>query len=89
MVALHSFGVAVHRELGREQFLAFYMTTAVASSLTSHVTTVVPLLSGVAARTVMRMGRCALSGRPAAPRSAALLARPSLLGGTPTFTRGA
>ncbi|KAG2187740.1 hypothetical protein INT44_005430 [Umbelopsis vinacea] len=37
MMALWSFGGLVHDYLGREQFLAFYMTTGMAASAVSHV----------------------------------------------------
>lgn len=58
MVALFGFGATVHEELGREQFLALYFTGAVGASIVSHVASVLPLLSGGAARTAMRLGRC-------------------------------
>ena len=57
MLALYSFGTAVHREWGREQFLAVYTTAAVAASLASHVATIGPLLSSSSMRVAMRMGR--------------------------------
>jgi membrane associated rhomboid family serine protease len=37
MMALWSFGGVVHDYLGREQFLAFYLTTGMAASAVSHV----------------------------------------------------
>ncbi|KAI8579594.1 hypothetical protein K450DRAFT_164948, partial [Umbelopsis ramanniana AG] len=37
MMALWSFGGLVHDYLGREQFLAFYLTTGMAASAVSHV----------------------------------------------------
>ena len=54
MVALWSFGVAVHREMGRPQFAAFYATSAVGASLVSHLTSVLPRLATRSAST-----RCA------------------------------
>ncbi|RUS34108.1 hypothetical protein BC938DRAFT_482359 [Jimgerdemannia flammicorona] len=39
MVALWSFGGLVHEALGREQFLAFYLTTGMGASLVSHMLT--------------------------------------------------
>lgn len=39
MVALWSFGGLVHDALGREQFLAFYLTTGMSASLVSHLLT--------------------------------------------------
>ncbi|KAG0295498.1 Rho- GTP-binding protein RhoN [Linnemannia gamsii] len=40
MFALHSFAVPLHDQMGREQFLAFYLTTGVTASLASHLFTV-------------------------------------------------
>ncbi len=40
MLALWSFGHVAFRELGREQFLAFYVSSAVLASLASHLATV-------------------------------------------------
>ena len=40
MLALWSFGPAIFRELGREQFLAVYASAAVVASLASHLWTV-------------------------------------------------
>ncbi|KAG0313026.1 hypothetical protein BGZ99_009144 [Dissophora globulifera] len=40
MFALHSFAVPLHDYMGREQFLAFYLTAGIASSLASHLFTV-------------------------------------------------
>ena len=37
MLALNSFGTFLHEKMGREQFLAFYMSAGTASSLTSHL----------------------------------------------------
>ena len=59
MLALYSFGQAVHREWGRDQFLAVYASAAVTAGLASHLATVGPLLSSSALRAAMRMGRCA------------------------------
>ena len=64
MLALYSFGRAVHHEWGREQFLAVYASAAVAAGLVSHLATVGPLLSSSAMHTAMRMGRCAIDLRP-------------------------
>lgn len=62
MIALYSFGVTVHREMGREQFLAFYAVAAVAASLLSHVASVLPLLllsGGAATSAAATCGSCA------------------------------
>ncbi|KAF8938957.1 Rho- GTP-binding protein RhoN [Haplosporangium gracile] len=40
MFALHSFAVPLHDQMGREQFLAFYLTTGITASLASHLFTV-------------------------------------------------
>ena len=40
MFALWSFGHVAGRELGRDQFLAFYVTAGVVASLASHLATV-------------------------------------------------
>ncbi|KAF9926138.1 Rho- GTP-binding protein RhoN [Linnemannia zychae] len=40
MFALHSFAVPLHDYMGREQFLAFYLTTGVTASLASHLFTI-------------------------------------------------
>ncbi|KAG0203612.1 hypothetical protein BGX28_004135 [Mortierella sp. GBA30] len=40
MFALHSFAVPLHEHMGREQFLAFYLTTGISASLVSHLFTV-------------------------------------------------
>lgn len=40
MLALWSFGHVAFRELGREQFLAFYVSGGVLASLASHLATV-------------------------------------------------
>jgi len=37
MIALWSFGGAIHQYLGRENFLAFYLTSGVTASLSSHI----------------------------------------------------
>jgi len=37
MVALWSFGNPIHNVLGRENFLAFYLTSGVSASMTSHL----------------------------------------------------
>lgn len=37
MYVLHSFSTAAVASLGREQFVAFYLTSGVVSSLASHV----------------------------------------------------
>lgn len=37
MLALNSFGTFLHEKMGREQFLAFYISSGMASSLTSHI----------------------------------------------------
>ncbi|KAF9159891.1 hypothetical protein DFQ26_006084 [Actinomortierella ambigua] len=40
MFALYSFGASLHDHMGREQFLAFYLTTGMTASLVSHLFTV-------------------------------------------------
>ncbi|KAI1291539.1 Rho- GTP-binding protein RhoN [Mortierella claussenii] len=40
MFALHSFALPLHDAMGREQFLAFYLTTGITASLASHLFTV-------------------------------------------------
>ncbi|ORZ10362.1 hypothetical protein BCR41DRAFT_308704 [Lobosporangium transversale] len=40
MFALHSFAMPLHEHMGREQFLAFYLTTGLTASLASHLFTV-------------------------------------------------
>ncbi|KAF9355744.1 hypothetical protein BGX26_006183 [Mortierella sp. AD094] len=40
MFALYSFAVPLHDQMGREQFLAFYIATGVTASLASHLFTV-------------------------------------------------
>jgi len=37
MIAMWSFGGPIHQYLGREQFLAFYVTSGVTAGLTSHL----------------------------------------------------
>jgi rhomboid-like protein len=37
MMALYSFGTFLHEKMGREQFLAFYISSGMSSSLTSHM----------------------------------------------------
>ena len=37
MLALNSFGTFLHEKMGREQFLAFYISSGMSSSLTSHI----------------------------------------------------
>lgn len=37
MIALNSFGSFLHEKMGREQFLAFYLSSGMSSSLLSHV----------------------------------------------------
>ncbi|KAF9433710.1 hypothetical protein BGZ76_009082 [Entomortierella beljakovae] len=40
MFALYSFGVPLHDQMGKEQFLAFYLSAGVTASLVSHLFTV-------------------------------------------------
>ncbi|KAF8928351.1 hypothetical protein EDD21DRAFT_418626 [Dissophora ornata] len=40
MFALHSFAVPLHDDMGKEQFLAYYITAGVTASLASHLFTV-------------------------------------------------
>ncbi|KAF9972478.1 hypothetical protein BGZ73_004405 [Actinomortierella ambigua] len=40
MFALYSFGASLHDHMGREQFMAFYLTTGMSASLVSHLFTV-------------------------------------------------
>lgn len=54
MFALWSFGHVAGRELGRDQFLAFYVTAGVVASLASHLATVWPLIGrGIPAPTLL------------------------------------